>query len=115
MKENIVDTLKSVYKPTDFYYGEWNFDTNILREISLTEKRGNMFDCFLERYYYMALNVIFKNDAMVKKFDVSISSRLVNNKRSLYFSKKKFLSNFISNIDEILEKDDDEVYKKIKT
>ena len=113
--QNLKEKLKDIYKPKKIYVGSWDLNVDDLSKMSLTKNDKNLFEQFLNRYYYMALNVIFKNDQLVNEFKCSIISNLVNNKRSLYFSKKTFLRNFIANIDDMLEINGEEVYTNIKT
>lgn len=111
-----IDKLKEVYKPSKLYMGEFSIDIENLKKIAIIQNNKNLFESFLERYYYMALNVIFKNDDLVNYFKCGIESRVVKGVRSLYFSPKAFLRNFIVNIDEILKnaKDEDKIYQAIK-
>lgn len=115
MNDNIVSSLKLVFKPLIMYYGEWNL-SNDLVNIGLNKKGKNMYNEFLERYYYMPLNVIFKDDDLVRSFNYSICSRLGNTGRNLYFSKISFLKNVIGNVEEILSDsgNEAETYKEIK-
>lgn len=112
---DIVSSLKLVYKPLIMYYGEWNLKDG-LENISLEKKGKNLYKEFLERYYYMPLNVIFKDDELVRSFSYAICSRLSDSGRNLYFSKKAFLSNVIGNVDEILSdsNNEEDTYKSIK-
>ena len=57
MNDNIVSSLKLVFKPLIMYYGEWNL-SNDLVNIGLNKKGKNMYSEFLERYYYMPLMMI---------------------------------------------------------
>ena len=114
MNDELIEQLKKVYKPNKKYEGEWDLDISELTKISLNKNGKNLFSMFLERYYYMALNVIFKNDQLTRDFKCSLTSTMKSGKRTLYFSKKTFLRNFISNIDEMLEISGEEVYKSIK-
>lgn len=114
MNEEIITNLKLVYKPLIMYYGEWELLSK-LEEISLTDKKGkNLFNEFLERYYYTPLNVIFKDEELARSFKYAICSRLGSSGRSLFFSKRAFLRNVIANADEIVESSGDEVYQEIK-
>ena len=97
MNENIVSNIKNLSSPKELYYGEWILDGSGLEEISLSKKDKNLFIEFLNRYYYLPLSVVFKDEHLVKGFSASIVSKLVNGKRKMYFSKKAFLSNIISN------------------
>lgn len=112
MNESIVSNIKELSAPKDLYYGEWVLDGNGLRDISLFKKDKNLYDEFLNRYYYLPLSVVFKDDELTKGFSASIMSKLVNGKRKMYFSKKAFLSNIISNIDDVIK--DDESYRLLK-
>lgn len=113
MNENLISSLKLLYKPLVFYYGEWNLLDGLDR-ISLVTKGKNLYQSFLERYYYMPLKVIFKDDELVKTFQMGICSRIGKDGRNLYFSKKEFLRNIISNVDDLVSQGGDKVYKEIK-
>ncbi len=113
MNNNIIPSLKLVYKPLIMYYGEWELLEG-LSKIAIDKKGKNMFDEFMERYYYMPLNVIFKDEELVRSFKFSISSRLGDTGRTLYFSKKAFLRNVIANADDLVENGGEEVYQEIK-
>lgn len=114
MREDMVSSLKLIYKHSESYFGEWEL-LGDLSDLALEQKGKNLFNAFIERYYYMPLNVIFKDEELVRGFKYGISSREVDGVRSLYFSKKAFLMNIISNVDEVLASGGDEVYKSIKT
>lgn len=114
MNEDIISSLKLIYKHSETYYGEWEL-LGDLTYLALEQKNKNLFKEFLERYYYMPLNVIFKDETMVKGFKYSIVSREVDGKRNLYFSKKAFLKNIISNTEEVLATGGEDAYKSIKT
>ncbi|MDE5888524.1 MAG: hypothetical protein K2H20_00735, partial [Bacilli bacterium] len=113
MNDNLIPSLKLIYKPLIMYYGEWELVAG-LDKIGLEKNGKNMFEEFLERYYYMPLRVIIKDDSLINSFKYSICSRLGETGRTLYFSKKAFLRNLISNADEIVESGGDDVYKDIK-
>lgn len=113
MNDNILPSLKLVYKPLIMYYGEWELNPN-LSSISKEKKGKKLFDEFLERYYYMPLSVIFKDNTLARSFKYAICSRLGTGGRTLYFSKKAFLRNVISNADEIIENSNEDVYNEIK-
>lgn len=113
MNENISSNLKLIYKPEALYSENWYLLDGI-EKISLEKKGKNLYNEFLKRYYYIPLSVIFKDDDLVKQFKYSICSKLDNGVRKLVFSKKTFISNLISNIDEILVSDDPTIYKYLK-
>ena len=114
MDENIVTNLKLVYKPLIMYYGEWELLPELV-EISLKDKNGkSYFQTFIERYYYLPLDVIFKDESLSRGFQYAICSKLGSAGRSLYFSKKAFLRNVIANADEVIDGSGDEVYQEIK-
>ncbi|MGN1337928.1 MAG: hypothetical protein ACI4WW_05590 [Candidatus Coprovivens sp.] len=112
MNENIVSNIKDISSPKELYYGEWVLDGNGLKEISNFKKEKNLYEEFLNRYYYLPLSVVFKDENLTKGFSASIVSKLVDGRRKMYFSKKTFLSNIISNIDEVIK--DDDSYKLLK-
>jgi len=115
MKEEIITNLKNIYKPQGIYHGEWNLEST-LEDNALFKKDKNLFNAFLERYYYMPLKVIFKDEELVYGFKYNICSKIGNNnKRELYFSKKTFLKNIISNVEEVIASNKEDVYKNIKT
>jgi len=109
----IINNLKLIYKPLIMYYGEWNLLPG-LEEIAKVEKGKNLFNEYLNRYYYMPLNVIFKDEELVISFKWAICSKLGESGRTLFFSKKVFLSNLIYNIEEYMDSKGDENYKEIK-
>lgn len=111
MNDNIVPSLKLIYKPLIMYYGEWEL-LDGLEALSLVKNNKNLFKSFLERYYYMPLKVIFKDEDLARSFKYGICSRLGDSGRTLYFSKLAFLRNVIANADEVVG--DGEVYKDIK-
>ncbi len=113
MNENIVPSLKLVYKPLIMYYGEWEL-LNGLEELSLEKKGKNLFNEFLDRYYYMPLIVIFKDEQLARSFKYAICSRLGDSGRNLYFSKNAFLRNVISNVEDLVNANGEEVYQRIK-
>lgn len=113
MNEEIVSNIKQLSSPKELYYGEWLLDGELLTKISLYNKREkNLFLEYLDRYYYLPLSVVFKDDCLTSGFRVGIVSKLVDGKRKMYFSKKVFLTNIISNVDDVVK--DDESYKLIK-
>lgn len=113
MNDNIVPSLKLIYKPLIMYYGEWEL-LDGLEDLALEKNGKNMFKAFLERYYYMPLKVIFKDEDLARSFKYAICSRLGDSGRTLYFSKVAFLRNVIANADAIVTKEGDSVYKEIK-
>ena len=113
MNENIIPSLKLVYKPLIMYYGEWELLSG-LEELALDKKGKNLFTEFLDRYYYMPLTVIFKDEQLARSFKYAICSRLGDSGRTLYFSKKAFLRNVISNADELVDTNGEDVYQEIK-
>ena len=113
MKENIVPSLKLLFKPLIMYYGEWELNDNLIN-ISKIEKDKNLFNEYLNRYYYMPLKVIFKDDELVRSFKYGICSRLTESGRTLFFSKKAFLRTVISNVDDIVLNNGEDAYKDIK-
>ena len=113
MNNNVITSLKEVFNPKAIYNGEWNLNSN-LKDISLIKRNKNQFEEFIERYYYIPLNVIFKDEDLVRSFKYTICSKLKNGKRSLYFSKKEFLRNIISNIDEVVKCTKEDSFKILK-
>lgn len=114
MNEKLVGSLKSVFKPSLMYYGEWEL-CDQLNKISLEKKGKLLFDDFLDRYYYLPLMAIFKDEELVKKFRCGICSKGDVKGRNLYFSRKSFLRSVITNADAVIDsRDNDEVYKEIK-
>lgn len=113
MKENVLPSLKLVYKPLIMYYGEWELGDDF-EYMSLNNKGKNLFEQFLDRYYYLPLNVIFKDEDLVKSFKYGICSKLVKGRRTLFFSSRIFWRNIISNIDDILDSNGEKAYKDIK-
>lgn len=113
MNDKIIPSLKLVYKPLIMYYGEWELSTG-LEELSLEKKEKNLFKTFLDRYYYLPLSVIFKDEELARSFKYAICSRLGDSGRTLYFSKKAFLRNVISNADELVDNSGPDVYKEVK-
>ena len=88
MNENIVSNIKDISSPKELYYGEWVLDGSGLKEISNFKKEKNLYAEFLNRYYYLPLSVVFKDEHLVKGFSASIVSKLVNGKRKMYFFEK---------------------------
>lgn len=113
MKENIIPSLKLVYKPLIMYYGEWEL-LNGLEELSLEKKEKKLYEEFKERYFYMPLSVIFKDEGLARSFKCVVCSRLGDSGRTLYFSKRAFLRSLIANTDELVDVNGDKVYKEIK-
>lgn len=113
MNDILIPNLKLLFKPLVIYYGEWELGPG-LKDIALVKKDKNLYEEFLERYYYMPLRVIFKDDEIIKNFDIRICSKMLDNKRCLYFSKRAFLRNLIGNIDEIIDLNGEDAYKQIK-
>ena len=113
MDELLLTNLKLIYKPIMTYYGEWSLGTGLL-DIAEIKKGKNLYKEFLNRYYYMPLNVIFNNDKIVENFEVSICSKFGSKGRSLFFSKRSFLRNIVTNIDELIDSNGEEAYKAIK-
>lgn len=113
MNDNIVSSLKLVYNPLVMYYGQWELGSDMF-DLAIVKKDKNLFEEFLDRYYYTPLKVIFKDDILVKSFKFVICSKLTENGRSLYFSKRAFLKNVIANFDEMFAVSGKDVYKQIK-
>ena len=113
MDELLLTNLKLIYKPIVTYYGEWDLGTDLI-DIAIIKKGRNLYKEFLNRYYYMPLNVIFNNDKIVDNFEVSICSKFGTRGRSLFFSKRSFLRNIVTNIDELIDTNGEEAYKAIK-
>ena len=100
MNNNIVASLKMIYKPMIMYYGEWDFLPG-LKHIALEKRKKNLYAEFIDKYYYKPLMVIFKDEDIVNSFRYAICSRIGAKGRQLYFSKRVFLSNIIPNVDEV--------------
>ncbi len=113
MNDKILPSLKLVFKPLVMYNGEWEFVEG-LRDIALIKKDKNLYDEFIERYYYLPLGVIFKEDDLTRSFKYEICSTLGIGGRTLRFSKKAFLRNIISNVDDVIDFGDEDVFKKLK-
>ena len=113
MNKDILPSLKLIYKPLVMYYGEWELLEG-LESIAIEEKGKNLFKEFLNRYYYMPLKVVFKDEELVYGFKWAVCSRLGDSGRTLYFSKRAFLRNIISNADDVVESGGDKTYKEIK-
>ncbi len=113
MEELLLTNLKLIYKPIVTYYGEWSLEQD-LYDIALIKKGKNLYKEFLQRYYYMPLGVIFDNDKIIDSFDVNISSKFGTKGRSLFFSKRSFLRNIVTNIDYLIDNNGEEAYKAIK-
>ena len=58
MKENIIPSLKLVYKPLIMYYGEWEL-LNGLEELSLEKKEKNMRN-WLINFSYTHTKLIYQ-------------------------------------------------------
>ena len=97
MDNNIIASLKMIYKPLIMYYGEWDFLPG-LKHIALELRKKNLYADFIDKYYYKPLMVIFKDEDIVNSFRYGICSRIGAKGRELYFSKKVFLSNIIPNV-----------------
>lgn len=113
MNEKIIPSLKLIFKPLVMYCGEWEL-LDGLSDISLYKKDKNLFDDFIERNYYLPLSVIFKDDELTRSFKYEICSTLGVGGRTLAFSKKAFLRNVISNIDDIVISSGEDIFKKLK-
>lgn len=113
MNDKIKSNLKLIFNPMINYFGEWEMLPG-LKEISKVDNGKNAFKEFLERYYYSPLNVIFKDDELARSFKYAICSTSRDGARALYFSKRAFLRNVISNIDDVLEGNGDNAYAYIK-
>ena len=114
MNDNmIVASLKLVYKPLITYNGEWKLIDG-LKDISLEKRNKNLYDEFLNRYYYMPLSVILKDEELANSFGVDIISKESIMERNLYFSKNTFLKNIVPDIDELVLNNGDIIYKEIK-
>jgi len=113
MNKDLLPSLKLIFKPLVMYYGEWELLPG-LENIAKEEKGKNLFKEFLDRYYYMPLKVVFKDDDLVHSFKWAISSRLGETGRTLYFSKRAFLRNIIANANDVVESTGDKAYKDIK-
>lgn len=113
MEEQLLTNLKLIYKPIVTYYGEWSLGTDLM-SIATIKRGRNLYKEFLNRYYYMPLNVIFNNDKIVDNFEVSICSKFGSKGRSLFFSKRSFLRNLVTNIDDLIDTSGEEAYKAIK-
>ena len=100
MNNNLVASLKMIYKPMIMYYGEWDFLPG-LKHIALELRKKNLYADFIDKYYYKPLMVIFKDEDIVNSFRYGICSRIGAKGRELYFSKKVFLSNIIPNVEEV--------------
>lgn len=112
MNNNLVASLKMIYKPLIMYYGEWDFLPG-LKNIALEKRKKNLYNDFIDRYYYKPLMVIFKDEDIVNSFKYAICSRIGAKGRELYFSKKVFLSNLIPNVEEVYGTGDS-VFQDIK-
>lgn len=113
MNDKIEKNLKLIFNPCLMYYGEWELLPG-LKEISREHNGKNAFKEFLERYYYMPLKVIFKEDDLARSFKYAICSTSKDGARSLFFSKRAFLRNVISNIDEVLASNGEDAYVMLK-
>lgn len=113
MDEKIKESLKLIFNPLINYYGEWEMLPG-LKEISMVKNGKNAFKEFLERYYYMPISVIFKEEELARSFKYAICSTSRLGARALYFSKRAFLRNVISNVDEVIESNGENAYSFIK-
>lgn len=113
MNENMIPSLKLIYKPLIMYYGEWELGDK-LNTLSLEKNGKSLFNEFLERYYYMPLKVIFKDEELSRSFKYAICSRLGSGGRTLYFSKRAFLRNVIANADELVDANGEDFFKDAK-
>lgn len=113
MKDTSLTLVKDILKSLDSYPGEWQLNSNI-SNISLCKNGKNLFESFLDRYYYLALNVIFKDEELIRSFKYGLCSLPGDGYRRLYFSKRVFLRNVIPNIDDVLNCSGEVAYKSIK-
>ena len=113
MNKDILPSLKLIYKPLVMYYGEWEL-LDGLESIAKVENGKNLFTEFLNRYYYMPLKVVFKDDELVRSFKWAIGSKLGESGRTLYFSKRAFLRNIIVNANDVVEVGGEKAYKEVK-
>ena len=97
MNDKIVPSLKLVYKPLIMYYGEWELLSG-LEELSVEKRGKKQYDEFLNRYFYMPLSVIFK-DEEVKLFITQVNKprkliskgKLILTPTKLIFEEKEFV------------------------
>ena len=61
MNNEMIASLKMIYKPAIMYYGEWDFLPG-LKRIALEKRKKNLYAEFIDRYYYKPLMVIFKDE-----------------------------------------------------
>ncbi len=113
MHKDLLPSLKLIYKPLVMYYGEWELIEG-LESIAKESKGKNLFTEFLDRYYFKPLKVVFKDEEMVSSFKWAICSRLGESGRTLYFSKRAFLRNIITNANDVVLYGGDNVYKDVK-
>ena len=113
MEEILIPNLKLLFKPLVMYYGEWELGDGLI-DIAITKNGKNKFEEFLQRYYYVPLNVIFKDDEIVNTFKIKICSKIGPNGRALFFSKRAFLRNLVGNIDDIIDSNGESAYKDVK-
>ncbi len=113
MEELLLTNLKLIYKPIVTYYGEWSLGAG-LEDIANIKRGKNLYKEFLNRYYFMPLNVIFSNDKIIDSFEAGICSKVSKKGRSLFFSKRSFLRNIVTNIDDLIDNNGEEAYKAIK-
>jgi len=85
-----------------------------LGEIAIESKNKNKYQEFIERYYLTPLNVVFKNDEMINRFKYAIVFNDGPQGKTLYFSRKSFLKNIITNIGDLEKEYGKDVYKAIK-
>ena len=64
MNNEMIASLKMIYKPAIMYYGEWDFLPG-LKRIALEKRKKNLYAEFIDRYYYKPLIVIFKDEDIV--------------------------------------------------
>lgn len=114
MENEMMNNLVLLYKPVVTYYGEWELGNDLSKIAIINSKGKNLYDEFINRYYYTPLNVILKDEELTKSFKCGITSRLKNGIRSLFFSKRAFLRSVIANVDDIIDQDGEEAYKEIK-
>ena len=113
MKDTSLIKVKDILKSSDSYPGEWEIN-KLISNISLSKNGKKLFESFLDRYYYLSLNVIFKDDELIKSFDFGLCSLPGDRERKLYFSKRTFLRNVIPNIDDVINCNGEVAYKSIK-
>lgn len=111
---DIEKELKNLFYPEIPYEGTWTLG-EIIKDISSKDSFGNdLYEKFLDRYYYKPLESILKDKEIVKTFHLGYCSYLKDGQRNLYFSKREFLKNIISNIDELIESETSKNLPKLK-